>query len=287
MNFRSFVFLVLLVLSTSVSSGKGGVVLPYKTQVEVDGQNKEWQSPLPSYDKTTGINYSIANDKQNLYLILRVANESVQRQIMQNGLEIWINKNGKKKKVTGITFPLPMAAAKDGQKGTGSNMPSGMQEGVQGSSRSEASAPKAPEMDIALRANELSLKGFLIDNGQRPTKGCPIQVALSKDASNCLIYELAVPFNTFYKEQLEPGDNQIAFCIGIVVKAADTASTSPDDGMSGMGGGMGPGGMGGGMGPGGGGGMGPSGMGPGGNMGTTATTSSDKSFWVKAQLSLQ
>ena len=136
---------------------------------------------------------------------------------------------------------------------------------------------------MPLPANELKLAGFLVDNGKQPTKGCPIRVSLSRDKSNCLIYELAVPFNTFYKEVLDKNDVGIQFCFGFVVKGVETTAGTE---MRGMGGG--PGGYGGMGGPGGYGGMGgPEGMGGYGRMGALASSNMDKTFWIKADLAVQ
>jgi hypothetical protein len=276
----------------------GTDVLHFKNIVEIDGKNKEWSSPLPSFDKKTGINYSVANDLSNLYFILRITDNSTIQQITQNGLEIWINKDGKKKKVTGVTFPLPIKpdAGKTGTK------PSLRRQGenpdMEQVSGEHVMAPKMAN-DLKqgmgrkgpLPNNELKLTGFLIDNGQQPLNGCKVRAAASIDDYGCLIYELAVPFNTFYKEKLDQDDIETKFYIGFVIKAADS---STEESMSGGMMGGGPGGMGGGPGGMGGGPGGPGGMGPmGGNpegmgsMSQISGTSTEKTFWFKVIPSLQ
>ena len=125
MRYHFFTLLPALMLSVATFAAKE--VLPYKNDVAIDGNNKEWPSPLPKYNKTTGINYALANDERNLYFIIRIADEATQRHIMRNGLEIWINKEGKKKKTTGVTFPLPMSQnSKAGRNGgNGQNIQDG------------------------------------------------------------------------------------------------------------------------------------------------------------------
>jgi hypothetical protein len=292
MNLKRIFFFALCASSSSAFAGN--TVLPFKNNVKIDAQNKEWHSPLPRYDKNTGINFDIANNDSCLFFILRIADESKQQQILQNGLEVWINMKGKKKKTTGITFPLAQTAAKPGdapQNGQSKStdvqkMPSG----APTTGNTQGSRPEGTS-DIAFLNGELKLTGFLIDNGKQLSKGCPVKVALAKDASNCLVYELAVPFNTFFKERLEPEDAATKCCIGFIVKAPaakENASTETDMPEGGMGG---PGGGGGGMGgPGGGGGGmgGPGGdMGGGGAMSGQSTTTSDKTFWLKIQLAVQ
>lgn len=167
----------------------------YKTDVTVDGINKEWSSPLPRYNKNTGINFDVTNDERNIYLIIRVADTTSQRQILQNGLEVWINKDGKKKTTTGITYPM----APDKSKAALNNQ-------------------LARTNGFSMNINELILTGFLLENGRQPVQGCPVKVAFRKDPSDCFVYELAIPFNTFYKEKLEKEDLGKGFYIGFIVK---------------------------------------------------------------------
>lgn len=188
-------FLCLYFSGTIMAAGD---VLPYKTGIVIDGTNNEWGTPLPKKDKTTGINYQIANDEKNLYFIISVADTANQRKIMRYGLEVWINNEGKKEKTTGVTFPVPATAKKGLVGGDNSN--------------------------TSLTTSEFTLTGFLLENGKQPTKGCPVQVSISYDKSNCLIYELAVPFNTFYKEQIDASDVKTKFCFGFVVKNAFSTS---------------------------------------------------------------
>ena len=289
-NILSFLFFL-----TSTISFAGNIVLHHKTIIDIDGKNKEWSSPLPNYDKNTGINYSVANDVNNLYFILRITDVSTIKQITQNGLEIWINKYGKKKKITGVTFPLPMKTM-EVQKRDRPAEQQGESPEMRPKMGQEMNPGIKPEMNRKgpLPNKELMLTGFLINNGIQPVLGCRVRAAAAIDDSGCLIYELAVPFNTFYKEKLDQEDSATKFYIGFIIKNADSSSDEeiPSGRMMG-----GPGGGGGMMGgPGGGGGMmdggGPGGMGPMGrpeNMEglTQSSTNIEKKYWFKIIPSLQ
>lgn len=196
MKFRSIFFL--LTLTTLFQAKAGNNLSTYKTDVTVDGINTEWKKPLPRYNENTGINFDVANDERNIYLIVRVADTTSQRQILQNGLEVWINKDGKKKNTTGITYPMAPDKPKAGSK-------------------TRVLTGKTAE-GFSMNINELTLKGFLLENGRQPVNGCPVKVAIHKDSSDCIVYELAIPFNTFYKERLEKEDLKNKFYIGFVVK---------------------------------------------------------------------
>ncbi len=196
MKLKSLVLLLPLFLGMGARAANNQSV--YKTDVTVDGLNKEWKSPLPRLNKITGINFDIANDERNIYMIIRVADTTSQRQILQNGLEVWINKDGKKKNTTGITYPM----APDKPKAN---------------SRTRVQIGQTAD-GFSRNINELTLTGFLLENGRQAVKDCPVKVAIKKDSSDCIVYELAIPFNTFYKEALEKEDLKDKFYIGFVVK---------------------------------------------------------------------
>lgn len=190
--------LLFLALTSATMAFAGNNQSTYKSDVVVDGRNTEWKSPLPRLNKNTGLNYDFANDERNLYVIVRVADTTSQRQILQNGFEVWINKEGKKKNTTGIIYPMAPDKPKAG-------------------SNARLAATKTAD-GFSLNINELTLKGFLLENGRQPVKGCPVKVAIKKDSSDCIVYEMAIPFNTFYKETLEKEDLKSPFYIGFVVK---------------------------------------------------------------------
>lgn len=194
MNLRSLVFLLPFVLGFEALAGNNNSM--YKTDVVVDGRNTEWKMPLSKKNTITGITYEIANDERNIYMIVRVTDTTSIRQIRQNGLEVWINKDGKTKNTTGITYPMTPDKPKDKRLVSILNADGFTYNSI----------------------NELILTGFLLENGRQPVKGCPVKVAITKDSSDYLVYEAAIPFNTFYKENLEKADLKNKFYIGFVIK---------------------------------------------------------------------
>jgi len=190
--------------------------LPYKSDVIVDGHANEWSSTTLKKDKSTGVNYSVANDERNIYFILTISDASTQKQIIQNGLEIWINKYGKKEELSGVKFPMPLS------KNSNTNVTAQLLQEIQTNpDKTVDTTSKKLDLEPILKQSELTLSGFLIDNGKQPIKGCPVKVAITKDSLNCLTYELAVPFNTFYKEQLESTDIKTKFYIGLIVNGVE------------------------------------------------------------------
>ena len=49
--------------------------------------------------------YYLSNDKDNLYIDLRIFDKDVQRQVLASGLSVWLNMDGKKAKKTGLRYP--------------------------------------------------------------------------------------------------------------------------------------------------------------------------------------
>ena len=293
--------ITLFLTMSSMAWAEGILQLQKKENVVVDGKIQEWANPLPNYDKKTGINYDLANDSKNLYVIIKVVNNSTQRQILSNGFELWINTDGAKKKTIGISYPLKMAS--DPQKGK-DQQPIGTEFGNKpaesGSFAENKGETGRPDPKQFVISKELTLSGFKIKNGQQPTNECPVHTAISFDQSGCMIYELAIPFNTFYNDKLEKKKKNVVFCIGLLVKKSDLSNeNSPgaekmSEASMGGGGQMG-GGGGGPMGGGGGGPMGGGGgspMGGGGQMNSMGGKSggasaenmnnnSEKQYWFK------
>lgn len=222
MKLKIISFVLLFVLAFGAKAEK--IVPSHKSGIVIDGKANEWSNPLPYKDKKTDIQFEFANDLKTVYFIIRIDNIEDQKRVMENGMQIWVNKSGKKDTITGILYPTPMDT---------STMVNGVKK-VQG--------------DVYI-IDQLVLKGFYLENGKQPIRNCPVRVAIAKGDNNCMIYELAIPFNTFWKEELEKTDVKKNFQVGIVIKAP--ISPMETNMRSRMGGGMNMGmmmgGMGGGM----------------------------------------
>lgn len=148
--------------------------------IKIDGQATEWPKPLQFYNNVTKLFYTIANDQENIYVIVSVPDPQSQQKIMRSGLTVSLNATGKKKGGASITFPLT------------ENINTG--------------APDVPEASRALIAGELkkqilaNLKEIKVDgfdsipNGNIPVHNTfGIQSAASFEASGNLVCELAIP----------------------------------------------------------------------------------------------
>lgn len=157
----------------------------YKADVTVDGNASEWESALFYYDPDARIVYALANDSAALYVCLKVLGEEQQMMILHNGLEVWIDPAGKKKKVAGIMCPL--------------NSPR------LGNQRSRLKPGEKPDqqkmiLQSILLVKEMTLTGFKEEiNGTRHMdyNATGIRIVLSLDSTGALVYEAKIPFSVF------------------------------------------------------------------------------------------
>ncbi len=67
--------------------------------------NIAFQSSDLKYTERGKFYYNLSNDRDNLYIDLRIFDKDVQRQVLKSGLTVWINTNGRKGKKTGLRYP--------------------------------------------------------------------------------------------------------------------------------------------------------------------------------------
>ncbi len=263
---------------------------PAPGKIIIDGNINDWGDSLRYYNPDKKLNYTLANDNQNLYLAIRFNDRTEQERIMRAGLTWSVNPKGKKKDAYSLTFPV--AEQNNGQ------MPV-LPKPDEGSTSSEDhERMNRDEMRKARLTQLRSMKvtGFKdIDYDIiTTTNSYGFKAALNFDEEGNLIYEAAIPLKFFDADDV--AKNEWAFNIkvnGISRPSGGSGAERDFGGMGGgggrMGGGMGRGGMGGGMGMAGGGrgGMGRGGM-RGGNSGgdfdRSALTKSED-FWEKFYLS--
>jgi YD repeat-containing protein len=247
--------------------------------IAIDGDIKEWGDSLRYYNTEKKINYSIANDKENLYMAIRITDRLEQRKIFKAGITFSMDPKGKKKETFSITFPL----------------------NVQGGSVASLVSQKEPEGEVTKQDREelmrerittlrgIKVVGFKDIEGDMITTSNTygIQTAINYDENGNLICEAAIPLKFFHAD--EPSKNEWAFNFKVNGLTRPTAGQGADQGGGGRGGrgGGGGGGFGGG---GGGGGRGGHGGGGGGNHsdatgdGAQSELFKSEDFWEKFYL---
>jgi hypothetical protein len=147
----------------------------------VDGDLAKWQGFLYSFDDDREF-VGVKNDGTDLYLCLASDHSDLQRQILRQGLTVWIDPQGGKQKVLGIHFPL----------------------GLRDQTGQPGSAPEGPrrrfEPEAAVRALADSGSALEILRGSGPgtrfllsrTPGLGIKVGWKDEM---MIYELRIPLD--------------------------------------------------------------------------------------------
>lgn len=149
--------------------------------IHIDGQATEWPKPLQFYNNDTKLFYTIANNKDTLFLIVSVPDKISQQRILRSGLSVSINPTGKKKGGAMITFPLVEEI---------NNAPDVPQESRQ---------KLAEEWRRQALANvkEIKVEGLTgVTDGNIPVNNTNgIRTAAAFDAAGNLVCELAVPLS--------------------------------------------------------------------------------------------
>jgi uncharacterized membrane protein YgcG len=205
--------------------------------VTIDGSLAEWGDSLAYYNPETAINYTIANDKDNIYLVLKTNDPMQQHSILQWGITLSIDPKGRKKSTYSVTFPVQdehadafVASETLQQKKRDANMTK--------LKRIKADGFKDVENDV-----------FTLQN----TYG--FRVAIDYDARGFLVYEEVIPLSLFHADDAKK--NEWAFDIKLNAPQITANKESNDQDSHESSGGRGGGGRrGGGMGGGGRGGAG-------------------------------
>jgi hypothetical protein len=72
--------------------------------IKIDGKASEWGDKLQAHNKATEVLYTIANDDENLYLVIQATKRDIVEKIAYGGITFSINSADKKENVA-LTFP--------------------------------------------------------------------------------------------------------------------------------------------------------------------------------------
>ena len=168
--------------------------------VKVDGSDAEWAEMIPNYDAESKLMYMVANDSSNLYFLVKSDDQLTQMKIMNAGMEVTLDLNGKKKGQMGFAFPLPRTKEEQQQE---------MRESIN---------PVTQQPDYAqIRKRALEqMKSMRIHGfGDLTEDTIPLQnnlgitakIGFTKD--NMLVYEAVIPLSMISKENLLLGTAKI------------------------------------------------------------------------------
>lgn len=120
---RKLLYLILLVLAFSRLSAQNlpnvqTVSLHAPAKVKVDGKLTEWGTQLQAYNHATDVFYSIANDADNLYVVVYATKPRVIDKIIDVGITFVVNTAGKKSNYAkgNMSFTYPHIDVANGQR---------------------------------------------------------------------------------------------------------------------------------------------------------------------------
>jgi hypothetical protein len=110
-QFLLLFFSIVLVAFTGCSGALKMTSERRQSDIIIDGDDSEWQSGL-YYDKESDIVYSVRNDDEYVYILLKTQNRSMQKQLVGSGFTIWFDAEGGKDPIFGVRYPLGRHDAK-------------------------------------------------------------------------------------------------------------------------------------------------------------------------------
>ncbi|MBS1526909.1 MAG: hypothetical protein JST19_14740 [Bacteroidetes bacterium] len=183
-----FAFMVQVITIAAQAQNKTAQLQPPPQNITIDGDLKEWGDSLRYYNADNKINFSLANDKDNLYMAVRINDYTEQARIINAGLTFSIDTRGKKKESFSVTYPLG---------GDKSLMRVGLKRAGDGGLTPEDQSELEQAKLTTLR--QMKVKGFKDIEGDLITTSNTygIKADFDFDKDGYLVYELAIPLKFF------------------------------------------------------------------------------------------
>ncbi len=112
---KKIFFSILMLSAGFILAGCGGneyISKKADSPITIDGSDNDWQGKLTSMKKE-GILLGVQNDADYLYLTLITSGQTKTRQLLGDGLILWLDGEGGSSKNFGIKFPLGMSGMRD------------------------------------------------------------------------------------------------------------------------------------------------------------------------------
>lgn len=82
------------------------VLLPATTNI--DGLATEWNNNFQAFNKSTDVYYTLANNKQNLYLAVQATDPEIIKKIMRGGIRLTVCPSGQRNDADAVTITFPV-----------------------------------------------------------------------------------------------------------------------------------------------------------------------------------
>lgn len=207
---KIYALILSLIASISLNAQKGNLF--YCNWNE--GGNSEVNTPKTNYSyfKKGQIYYYLSNDKDNIYLDMRIEDPGVQTRILKEGLTVWIDMEGKSAKKMGVRFPI------GSQNSSGRNKPDQI----------EKLNPDGSIVTPLSMANTIELIGFINEEARRfPAENTEnFSGSVKYDKEGILHYSMIMPLAKLPVRNSKDGNGAMPFAFGIQYGGARSGSAS-------------------------------------------------------------
>jgi hypothetical protein len=199
-----------LVCRAQASKPASNSLQPPPPNIVIDGDAKEWGDSLRYFNADKNISFSLANDKENLYMAMRISDRSQQIRVLRSGITFSIDTKGKKKESFSLTFPLNVQGSTPAMD-------------VHGLSNDVTQADR----DDLLKERLTTLRGIKVE-GFKDIEGdmittsntYGIQTAINYDDKGNLVYEAAIPLKFFHADNITKNEWAFNFKINELQRPA-------------------------------------------------------------------
>jgi hypothetical protein len=153
------------------------------------GVEKDWGEAL-MFDDKSKFWYRVSNDDRNLYIMLKMDDESLKRKVLMNGLKVFIDTTNHKKEKFGVHFPIKRNFNMEAREGL----------------RERRSNPEGKNIDrmkeiLLEELQTIELIGFNSRESDMLMIGeSKIKPVITFDQYNQIIYQLALPLGYVCKK---------------------------------------------------------------------------------------
>ena len=182
---------------------EGSVWAP--ANVKVDARLTDWGDQLQAYNKTVGLNYTLANDDKNLYLVIKATDQATTNKITAGGITLAINTDGKKSEENAYIISFPLVDANSLRNQMSSFRPPAGVTGGAGTQLDTAAIDKMRK-DAVKTFKEIKLVGFkdIADSVVSIYNTYGIKAGVDYDSKGAMICELAIPLKYFNTSASKP-----------------------------------------------------------------------------------
>jgi hypothetical protein len=173
--------------------------------VKVDARLTDWGEQLQAYNKTIGVNYTLANDDKNLYLVIKATDQAITNKITAGGITLTINTDGKKSEENAYIISFPLVDANSLRNQMSSFRPRAEAAGGAGMQMDSAAINKMRK-DAVKTFKEIKLVGFkdITDSVVSIYNTYGIKAGVDYDNKGAMICELAIPLKYFTTSASKP-----------------------------------------------------------------------------------